>query len=209
MQRYDGMANAVQAQAGLASLCVSFFRVENCTDSVAVRIVLMHVATSWVVVALYLVRVQEFCEWADPVRQCAIKKPRFRALLWDKLCARIQSCPELQTDEVPEGTESGKRKKSTGEEWKAPDELSSFIRQMHPEWDEVKIFIEKWIEETIVPKFANGDWPLQMGSCNDSPEWNTHGQERQCVMHVAWRCDAVCCVRARHSKGGWSIVTPS
>jgi len=91
-------------------------------------------------------------------------------------------------------------KKSTGEEWKAPDELSSFIRQMHPEWDEVKKFIEKWIEETIVPKFANGDWPLQLGSCNDSPEWNTYGQERQCVMHVAWRCDAVCCVRARHTS---------
>ena len=128
--------------------------------------------------AIPIVLVQELCEWADPIRQESVKKQRFKELLWDMLCDFIKTHASLQTNEEPSGAAaSSKSKKKQEETWTAPDELSSFIRKMHPDWDERRIFIEKFLEEKCQPQFAAGKWPEEMGSCEDSPAWTEHGKD--------------------------------
>ena len=117
------------------------------------------------------------------------EKNKFKTLLWDKLTAKIQEDPELQTEEEPENLPRAESKK--GQEWIAPDELSAFIRSMHPEWDERRIFIERWIEETIVPKFIGHEWPVELAECEENAAWTGFGQEQQCILISMGMCDAL------------------
>ena len=93
---------------------------------------------------------QDFCDWADPLRQEAVNKNKFKTILWEQLCEFIKTDKELQTDEEPASArKSSKSKASAGDI--AQDEISSFIRQLHPEWDERNIFLEKLVETKIAP----------------------------------------------------------